>query len=444
MKLSSVHTRDTAIVMGGSLGGLMTARVLSQHFNKVIIVEKDEVRRQPESRKGQLHTRHLHGLLPGGLNVMLQYFPDLKQALAENGANVVDFGSSMIWQTYGGYRQQFNMDLEGVTMSRQLLEHLIRERVLALPNIELLDKTAVKKLTTTVDNQTVTGITVETKGNDTPSVLNADLVVDVTGRGSYSPQWLKEIGFGEPPVSEVKVNVGYTTRIYKRDVNDPLSNKWILHTPHAPYETRFGGLFPVEGERWVLTVGGWHGDKAPLDEKAHLAYVESLGMPELTHIARTAEPLSELYAYNFPSSLRRHYEKMKQFPKGYLVLGDAVSSFNPTYGQGMTSASLQAIELDKLLKNNVLAADLAANFFKQAAKVVDIPWALAVGEDFRYSETEGPKPPAINFINKYVGRVHRATLKDKIVCEAFLQVMSLLKPPTSLFHPRIVWRVMRA
>lgn len=444
MKQSSENTRDTAIVMGASIGGLMTARVLSQHFNHVIIVEKDEVNRIPESRKGQLHTRHLHGLLPGGLNVMLQYFPDLKDALAENGANVCDFADTMVWHTYGGYRQHFNMNLSGVTMSRQLLEHLIRERVLALPNVELIDNTAVKKLMTSLNNQTVTGISVEKKGNPMPSRLNADLVVDATGRSSRSPQWLKEMGFGEPLVSEVKVNVGYTTRIYKRHANDPLNDKWILHTPHAPVETRFGGLFPVEGERWVLTVGGWHGDKAPLGEEAHLAFVKSLGMPELYHVASTCEPLSEPYAYNFPSSLRRHYEKMKQFPKGYLVLGDAVSSFNPTYGQGMTSASMQAIELDKLLKKNISPDNLAPAFFKQAAKVVDIPWSMAVGEDFRYPKTEGVKPPGTDFINKYMSRVHRATLKDKFVCEAFLNVMSLLKPPTTLFHPKIVWRVMRA
>ena len=444
MKLSSENTRDTAIVMGASIGGLMTAKVLSKHFKKVIIIEKDEVNRQPESRKGQLHTRHLHGLLPGGLNVMLQYFPDLTQALAEHGANVCDFGDTMVWQTYGGYRQQLTMNLVGVTMSRALLEHLIRERVLSQSNIELMDKTMIKRLETSLDNGTVNGVVIETKGNDTPSVLKANLVVDVTGRNSRSPQWLKEMGFGELPISEVKVNVGYATRIYKRDVNDPLSNKWILHTPDAPNETRFGGVFPIEGERWVMSVGGWHGDKAPLDEAEHLAYVKSLGMPELYKIASTCEPLSEIYAYNFPSSLRKHYEKMKRFPKGYLVLGDAISSFNPTYGQGMTSASLQAIELDKLLTNPISDDTLALTFFKKAAKVIDTPWSLAVGEDFRYAETEGPKPPAINFINKYISRVHRATLKDKVVCEAFLNVMSLLKPPTSLFHPKIVWRVMRA
>jgi 2-polyprenyl-6-methoxyphenol hydroxylase-like FAD-dependent oxidoreductase len=435
-------SRNQAIVLGASLGGLMTARVLSKHYKKVIIIEKDEVHRQPESRKGQPQTRHLHGLLPAGFSTMTHYFPDLPKALVDNGANVVDFAESMVWKTYGGYRKQFHMDLTGATMSRPLLEHLIRERVLALPNVELIDNTAVKDLLTTTDKQRVTGVKVAQKTNE--QNLMADLVVDVTGRNSNTPHWLTELGYETPSVSEVKVNVGYSTRLYKRDPNTPLSNSWLLFTPNAPVENRFGGMFPIEGDRWIITVGGWHGDSAPLDEAGFLAYVKGLPMPELYDIISQAEPLSEVMPYKFLSSLRRHYEKLTRFPLGYLVLGDAVSSFNPTYGQGMSSASLQAVELDKVLTEQTPDAKLAATFFKKAAKVVDTPWELAVGEDFRYPETEGPKPPAIGFINKYVSRVHRATLKDAVVCRAFLKVMSLLAPPTSLFHPRILWRVMWA
>ncbi len=175
-----------------------------------------------------------------------------------------------------------------------------------------------------------------------------------------------------------------------------------------------------------------------------MAFVKALPMPELYDIISQSEPISEIMPYKFLSSLRRHYEKLTRFPLGYLVLGDAVSSFNPTYGQGMSSASLQAVELDKVLANHTPDAKLASTFFKKAAKVVDTPWELAVGEDFRYPETEGPKPPAIGFINKYVSRVHKATLTDEVVCKAFLKVMSLLEPPTSLFRPRILWRVLKA
>lgn len=437
-------SRSQAIVMGASLGGLMTARVLSQHFKKVTIIEKDIVHHEPESRKGQPQTRHLHGLLPAGFNIISQYFPDIKVALEDNGACLMDFAETMVWNTYGGYRKRFNMQLNAVLMSRPLLEHLVRERVLALPNVELFDNTAVKNLIATPDNQRIKGIMIEKKGSEQATLLNADLVIDVTGRASRSGQWLTDLGYEAPSVSEVKVNVGYATRIFKRNPDHSLSKSWMLYTPQAPIETRFGGMFPIEDNRWIISVGGWHGDSAPLDEASFMEYVKSLPMPELYDTISQCEPLSDIMPYKFQSSLRRHYEKLKRFPLGYLVLGDAVSSFNPTYGQGMTSACMQAVELDKVLSDNVPEEKLATIFFKKVAKVIDIPWGLAVGEDFRFPSTEGTKPPAIDFINKYVARVHRATLKDEVVCAAFLKVMSLLKPPTSLFHPSIVWRVMRA
>lgn len=436
--------RGQAIVLGASIGGLMTARALSNHFERVTIIEKDKVERQPCTRKGQAHTRHLHGLLPGGLNAMLQFFPDLKEALTANGAMLADFAEDMVWNTYGGYRQRFKMNLTAATMSRPLLEHLIRERVLALPNIELMDNTSVKKLISTEDHQRVTGVNIELNELGKAMDLHADLVVDVTGRGSRSPKWLEEMGFEAPSTSEVNVNVGYATRIYKRDPNDPRSKTWMLHTPKAPQEMRFGGMFPIEGNRWILTVGGWHGEHVGCDEAAFNQFVRELPMPEFYELISECEPLSEIMPYKYSHSLRRHYEKLKRFPLGYLVLGDAVCSFNPTYGQGMTSASMQAIELDKMLGANIADEKLALAFFARIAKIIDIPWQLAVGEDFRYPATAGPKPAGVDFINKYVSKVHRATLKDPVVCDAFLRVMSLLKAPTSLFHPRILWRVMWA
>ncbi|WP_421800231.1 FAD-dependent oxidoreductase [Haliscomenobacter sp.] len=436
--------RGQAIVLGASIGGLMVARALSNHFDSVTIIEKDKVERQPSTRKGQAHTRHLHGLLPGGLNAMLHYFPDLQDALAAHGANVCDFAKDMVWYTYGGYRQRFDMNLIGATMSRPLLEHLVRERVLATPNIELMDNTAVKSLIASDDQQRVKGVHIELAELGKSMDLHADLVVDVTGRGSRSAQWLRDLGFEAPETSEVKVNVSYATRVYKRDLNDPRSSNWMLYTPQAPQEMHFAGMFPIEGDRWIMTVGGWHGANAGNDEAAFMDFLRKLPMQEYYDIVSKSEPLSDIMTYKFPHSLRRHYEKLQRFPLGYLVLGDAVCSFNPTYGQGMTSASMQAIELDKMLGANIADEKLALTFFARIAKIIDIPWQMAVGEDFRYPATEGPKPAGVDFINKYISRVHRATLKDPVVCDAFLRVMSLLKAPTSLFHPKILWRVMWA
>lgn len=437
-------TRSHAIVMGGSLGGLLTARVLSDHFERVTILERDVIPDQPEARKGQPHTRHLHGLLATGLEVMTHYFPDLPQALIGGGAVLSDFAVGMQWYAFGGYRKRFQMGVKAALMSRPFLESLVRERVVARPNVTLQDNCAVKRLLTTDDRQRVIGVAIEQR-NDSQQITSimADLVVDCTGRGSRTPQWLVELGYKAPTTSEVKVDVGYATRLYRRDPADPRGENWMLITPEAPHETRFGALFPIEDNRWIVSLGGWLGDHTPTDETAFLAFARSLPAPDIYNIISQAEPIADIIAHKFPSSLRRHYEKMGRFPAGYLVLGDAISSFNPTYGQGMTSAALQTVELDKLLRKQLSLDGIASAFFKQAAKVIDIPWQLAVGEDFRFPQTTGPKPAGTDLINRYVARVHRATLHDEVVCLAFLKVMNLMAPPTSLFHPRILWRVLR-
>lgn len=439
-------SQSHAIVLGASLAGLLTARVLSQHFDHVTLIERDAMPDQPEARKGQPQTRHLHGLLASGLEIMTRYYPDLPDALMAGGALVSDMTANMRWYAYGGYRQQFTMGRRAALMSRPFLEHLIRQRTLARHNVSLLDRCAVKGLVSDDQRQRVIGVHVEHRGESARvATLTADLVVDCTGRGSQASQWLVALGYQAPPQSEVKVNVGYATRIYRRNPNDTRGQEWMLYTPEAPGERRFAGMFPVEHDRWIVSLGGWMGDHAPTDEQGFLEYARSLPMPEIYEVISQAEPLSAVIPHKFPSSLRRHYERLTRFPEGLLVLGDAVCSFNPTYGQGMTSAAMQAAALDDLLAQRGGRLDgLALAFFKQAAKVIDTPWQLAVGEDFRFPDTTGPKPPGVDLLNRYVAAVHRATLVDPVVGAAFIQVMNLMTSPGSLLTPGMMWRVWRA
>lgn len=444
MKTHHPHNSHV-IVLGASMAGLLAARVLSEHFAQVTLVERDPVEDQPQSRKGQPQTRHLHGLLASGLAIMTGYFPDLPQALEEGGAVLGDFGETMQWYAYGGYRQRFSMGVRAALMSRPFLEYLIRQRTLARTNIRLVSNCAVKSLVTEADHRRVIGVEIEDRDTATHTTLDADLVVDCSGRGSRTPQWLAELGYAAPPESEVKVDVGYATQIFRRDPDDPRSKDWILLTPEAPRESRFGGMFPIEGDRWIVSMGGWAGDHAPTDAKGFLEYARSLPAPDIYDIMSTSEALSDVYPHKFMSSLRRHYEKLNRFPFGYLVLGDAICSFNPTYGQGMTSAAMQAAVLDEMLTRRAGDTDqIASAFFKQASKIIDTPWQLAVGEDFRFPQTSGPKPAGIDLLNRYVAMVHRATLVDPEVARAFAKVMNLLAPPTSLMTPGTMMRVFRA
>jgi 2-polyprenyl-6-methoxyphenol hydroxylase-like FAD-dependent oxidoreductase len=328
-------------------------------------------------------------------------------------------------------------------MSRPFLEWLVRQRVLARPNIQLLDQTDVERLLTTPDGQQVIGVGVIRRAdNHARQNLTADLVVDASGRGSASSKWLAALDYTLPEESLVKVGVGYATRLYRRRPGDLTGAEALMITPEGPREKRMGLIFPIEEDRWICTLGGWAGDHAPNDEAGFMAFAHSLPVPDLYHMLTRLEPISDIRLHKFPANLRRRYEKLTRFPEGFLVLGDAVCSFNPVYGQGMTSAAMQAEALDELLAGRDSLAGLWRPFFKKIAAVIDIPWQLAVGEDFRFRETEGQKAPGTDLINAYVAKVHRATHSDPVVYGAFLKVMNLMAPPTSLFKPNILWRVL--
>jgi 2-polyprenyl-6-methoxyphenol hydroxylase-like FAD-dependent oxidoreductase len=435
-----------AIVIGGSMAGLLTARVLSDHFAQVTILERDPVQDAPEARKGQPQTRHLHGLLAKGLETMSHYFPDLIEGLRNGGAIIGDMGETMRWYANGGYRIQYPSGLYGALMSRPFLEWQIRRRVLALANVTLWGEVDVEGLLTSEDRRHVCGVQI-TRRNQVNGAeqLSADLVIDASGRGSASPKWLEALGYARPAERAVKVNVGYATRIFRRKPGDLVGAELVMVAAEAPHNKRTGLVFPIEGDRWICTLAGQAGDHAPADEQGFMAFARSLAAPDVYHLIRHAEPLSDIMLHKLPSSLRRHYEQLKHFPEGYLVLGDAVCSFNPVYGQGMTSAALQAAELDKLLVKRQRTGSLEGlwqPFFRRAAKVIDIPWQLAVGEDFRFAETEGEKAPGTDLINSYVNKVYQAMHHDTVVYGEFLKVMNLMQPPTALFHPKVLWRVL--
>jgi 2-polyprenyl-6-methoxyphenol hydroxylase-like FAD-dependent oxidoreductase len=431
-----------AIVIGCSMAGLLAARALSDSFEKVTILERDPVQPVPESRKGQPQTRHVHGLLAPGLLIFNEYFPGIEAEMVTAGALSGDMAQAFHWHCEGGYRLQFDSGLAGMTMSRPFLEFHIRRRALAVPNITLLDSCSVKALITSPDRRQVQGVLMNRRDeeNETETLL-ADLIVDASGRGSSTPKWLEGLGYERPQETEVKIRVSYATREYRRTIKGPGIIYLEMISPRAPQEKRGAFLFPVEGDRWILTAGSYVGDHIPATEDGLMEYIRNLPASNIYDVISKAEPLSEVLTYKYPSSLRRHYEKLKRFPENYLVMGDAAGSMNPIYGQGMTSAAMQS----KVLQRTVQQSDLQGiwkTYFKEIARVIDIPWQLTVGEDFRYPETEGVKPPFIDLINAYVSKAHRATHRDPVVYKQFLRVMNLMDPPASLMSPAIFWRVL--
>jgi 2-polyprenyl-6-methoxyphenol hydroxylase-like FAD-dependent oxidoreductase len=456
---TQTHGRH-AIVMGGSMAGLLAARVLSDHFKRVTLIERDRLHDSVGQRKGVPQGQHLHVLLVKGEQSLSQLFPGLVSDLVRDGAVRFDFCHDLRWFQEGGYKTRFQGGIVATAMSRALLEYQVRRRVLALENVTCLDQGSVTRLLASTDNRRITGVKLRrrTEGPATSQgsgqalsraegmpeeSLMADLVVDATGRGSRSPQWLEALGYPRPAESAVTVNLGYASRIYRQDHRLLPDALGVMTTPAPPDGWRGGLLAPLEGNRWIVTFGGWLGDHPSADEAGFLDFARSLPAPDIYQVISRAEPLSEIATYKLPSNLRRHFESVKQFPEGYLVLGDAICSFNPVYGQGMTVSALEAESLQRCLQKRHDLRGLAHDFFKQAAKSIENPWTLAVGEDFRFPGVEGPKPPATDMINRYISQVHRTSFYDRESTLAFFQVMNMMTPPTSLFHLRMMWRIIK-
>ena len=422
--------------MGGSLAGLLAARAASDHFDSVTVVERDVLAEADGLRKGVPQAAHAHGLLSGGFLVIDRYFPGLFDELEQAGAVRGDVAGGFLWFQYGCWKLRRNLGLPGIVVSRPALEGAVRRRVRALPNVSLRDGTAVEKPVFDPATQRVTGVALQSGSAD--EAITAELVIDCTGRGSQSPKWLEEWGYERPEESIVKVDVGYATKVVERRPGDLYGASGAVIASQAP-RTRYAAILGAEGNRWVITLAGMLGDYPPDEEQAWNDYAASLPTPDALTLVQGRPLLAPISSYRFPANQRRMYEKMKRFPAGYLVLGDAVCSFNPIYGQGMSAAAMEATALDEGLAGD---DPIAERFYARTRKIVDIPWTIATGEDFRYPQVQGKRPPGSGLINGYLNRVHRAASADPVVALRFFEVINLLAPPTALIQPKIMGRVL--
>jgi len=429
-----------AIVIGASISGLLAARVLSAHFDRVTVLDRDALPSTIDNRRAVPQGHHGHGLLASGLRGLKTLFPGIDRDCIDAGAVPGDVIGSMRWFQHGYYKAQFASGLDGLLLSRPLLEGMLRRRVLQLPNVRVLDNTRVLALL--FAGGQVRGTRVQQLGENA-SELSADLVIDASGRSSRSAEWLAELGYAKPVVEEVSVGIGYTTRLYHRSPRDLGGDMGAIIAPKPPREKRVGFMLAMEGDRWIVSLGGWLGNHAPTDPAGFLEFARSLAQPDIYDVISHAEPLTHAVTYSFPSNLRRRYEALTAFPANYLVLGDALCSFNPLYGQGMSVATLEALALKDCLESAANAGDVWRAFFRAAGAIIDGPWTIAAGSDFAFEGVTGAKPRGTDAINWYLQRVHQAAATDREVCRAFFDVANLLKPAPTLFRPSILARVWR-
>jgi 2-polyprenyl-6-methoxyphenol hydroxylase-like FAD-dependent oxidoreductase len=431
---------SSAVVLGASMSGLLAVRALSRHFERITVVERDVLPEGEEGRKGVPQSAHAHGLLASGYRVMEEYFPGIMDELGARGAPRGDVVGDFLWFQYGHWKLRHGAGLRGITVSRPCLEAAIRQRVKALPNVTFLEGADGVRPTFGAAVLRVTGLVVRPRDRSSQETLDADLVVDASGRGSQSPKWLEELGCGHPEEVSVKINVGYATRTFERQPGDFFNSMGGIISGTPPASTRYAAVLAAEGNRWVVTLVGSVGDYPPTNEEAWVAFAASLPVSAVHELVTSARPLTDIVSFRFPANQRRLYERMQRFPSGYLVMGDAVCSFNPIYGQGMSVAASEAKALDTSLAMGL--EGLSRRFYARARQIVDIPWAIATGEDLRFPQVEGQRPPGSRVVNRYLERVHAIASDDQVVCRKFFDVLNLLAPPSSLMSPHVAWRVL--
>ncbi|WP_025896883.1 FAD-dependent oxidoreductase [Sneathiella glossodoripedis] len=432
------------IIAGGSLAGLVTAKAISPYFDSIDIFEADSKSEDLGPRKGVPQGRHVHGLLKGGANALINLFPDLPEKLEANGATSADFCRDVKWYINKRFMPRFSGSIPIYFQSRPLLEYCIREEVSALENVQIHYGTKVSDFTYDPSEERVTGV-VTGGDHDTKYTHTAELVIDATGRGSLLPKWLKQKKLGEVPTENTVVNLGYASCFLKLPPDSSRDWSSLLVYPTGPTEVRGCTLVSVENDKWLLTLAGYHKDHPPADREGFLEFARKLPRPEVYEAVKDAEFLSEISLHKFPSSQYRKYFEMSDFPAGIIPVGDTNISLNPLFGQGMSVAILSATSLGDVLAQTDFAdkgaySRIATVYHRRLRQIFTTPWDLAMGQDFKYPETVGKKPFGWRIKNIFKDLILSSKSED--VIESFFKVVHLVDKEWVFYHPKRALKVL--
>ncbi len=422
------------------MAGLFAAGLLARHFERVTLVERDMLEDAAQPRKGVPQGAHTHILLRRGLDIAARLFPGLLEDLQAAGAQVLDMSADCEWHVAGVWRKRIDSGVSMYSQTRPLFEWRVRSRLAAVPNVRFLAGQEGAGLLLSADGTRITGLKVRVPGSAQETEVEADLVVDASGRGSRTTQWLEALGLPRVEETHLQVDVGYATRRYRRPAGVDAGWRALILSAELPRLRRIGAILPVEEEQWTVTLGGWLKDYPPTDDEGFLEYARTLAQPHLYEALRGAEPLGPASSYRFAHSQWRHYEKLARPPEGLVVVGDAFCSFNPIYGQGITTGALQVELLGECLRQGL--SGLPQRYFGGAGHLLKGAWAMATTEDLRLPEVKGERPLGSGLLSWYGEKFQRLTAKDDEAIETFMRVMHMLKPPTSMFSPRLVLKVL--
>ncbi|MGE0824978.1 MAG: NAD(P)/FAD-dependent oxidoreductase [Candidatus Binatia bacterium] len=439
--------KQHAIVIGGSIAGMCAARVLSDYCDRVIVVDRDTYPSGPQERSGVPQSRHVHALLARGRQELERLFPGFDRTMLERGAHEIDFGLDFATLRPTGWAPRQSDGLHLLFASRTLLESVVRELCRKNTNIEFLERTTVTGLAVAKNGRLrAIGVHMTSQDAEIPPTLEADLIVDASGRNSKSPEWLQDLGLTPPEESVVNSHTGYSSRWFALPDASQWPQEWwwkgIWIDIAAPDHMTAGVLFPVEHNRCIVTLAGVAKQYPPNDEDGFMQALTTLRSPIVAETLRLAEPISQVYSYRSMANRFRHYEHWNARLDGFVALGDSTCAFNPVYGQGMTTGTLSALLLgDCVKRHGILHADLPQIFFREQAQMQKDPWTLATGADFRFPATEGLRPKGAGVLDPYMRTLITLSNQDRVLQRRVGEVINMLRPPSALFAPVIIGRV---
>jgi len=433
-----------AVVIGAGMGGLTAAAALAEFFDQVVILERDTLPSEPSHRAGTPQARHVHALLLSGQRALSELFTGFEQDLARAGAVPLRVGLDVRIER-PGYDPFPQRDLGwfSYAVSRPTIERAVRRRVESRANITLRQHCRVEKLLASPNGETVSGVRYE-NDNGVSETIATDLVVDASGSGALTLDLLQSIGRPLPEETTIGIDLGYATCVFAIPDDAPADWKGVMTFGQAPHNSRGGLMLPLEGNRWMATIGGRHGDVPSGDAEGFLAYARVLRTPTIYNAICHAERLGGVARYGFRESVRRHFELLDEFPRGVLPIADAICRFNPIYGQGMSVAAQEACLLQTLLRRlagdgNPIAA-LAPTFFAEVQTLIETPWAVATF-DFVFPETRGQRPADFETTLKFGLALTRLAAEDPAVHKLTAEVQNLLRPRSAYRDPTLVQRV---
>ncbi|MFB6726282.1 FAD-dependent oxidoreductase [Kribbella sp. NPDC056345] len=428
----------TACVLGGSIAGLLAARVLADHASEVVIVERDEPETTGRPRAGVPQDRHGHALLPGGLKQLERWLPGVVDEVQALGGHLAPIDQQGVY--YDGRPRAQGGDAKLLLGSRPFLEARIRNRVLALPNVSTVTGLATGLVYT--DDGRVGGVQVGSES------VAADFVVDAMGRASRLSSWLEQAGYQRPVLERMPTGIHYVTGLFERTKSaGSLEEACVLDliSPRTmPFDLTVASVNVIEDDQWLVMFMSYEEQPAARSLDAFRSVCD--GLPPIFRQATSGEPTRGLETYHQADSRRRDFAGLTDFPAGLVAVGDAVASFNPIYGQGISSAALHASCLSEYLTTDPDLSSPATDFFALQQVITDAAWTLSAGADAaRHDAITGTKASAEVEQQRWaMNQIIQATLTDPAVTEVFAAVTFMDAHPGILADPAFLDRALAA